>query len=937
MNPLRQLQNYGQSIWLDYIRRNLITSGGLKRLIDEDGLRGVTSNPTIFEKAIAGSKDYDQALSRLLAAAEMDVRGLFEALAIDDLRAAADLLRPVYDETGGQDGFVSLEVSPHLAHDTSATIAEARRLWSAVNKPNVMIKVPATAEGIPAIETLIGEGININITLMFSMAHYEAVARAYIRGLERAAQANKIASVASFFVSRVDTMVDKALERVRTPEALALRGKIAIANAKLVYQRFKAIFYGNEFAALRERGARVQRPLWASTGAKNPAYSDVLYVEELVGPHTVNTMPPATLDAFRDHGQVRGNTVEENVADAADALNKLQRFDIDLLEVGAKLQTDGIASFVASLDQLMTALEKKRAAMAATPADRQSLNLGQHQARLEQRLQAWRTGDFSCRFWRKDHALWVEKPEPELTDRMGWLTLPESMPEHVEDLSQFAREVSEQGLKHVLLFGMGGSSLAPEVFQRTFGNASGYPELIVLDSTHPAAVRAVETQIDLLKTLFLVSSKSGTTTETLSFFHYFWDRLQQRTKAPGRHFVAITDPATPLESLAQERHFRRIFPGSPEVGGRYAALSVFGLVPAALIGVDIKKLLNRAWIMAESCAFCVPAHDIPCLGLGAALGELATAGRNKVTVFASPALASFPAWLEQLIAESTGKHGKGIVPIADEPPAPSGIYGDDRIFIHLKLANDDQSETDRAVADLEKAGHPVIRIQLRDKSDLGQEFFRWEIAVAAAGAVLGINPFNQPDVELAKKLAKEAMHQGGAQQQGKKGAKPAAVEPELADVNDPEELERNLKLWLADSRQGDYVALQAYLAPDSETSAALQRIRLFLRNQLRLSTTLGYGPRFLHSTGQLHKGGPNSGIFLQLLDQPADDLQVPETSYTFGALIQAQAVGDYHALKRGGRRVLRVQLGKSAAAGLKQLFEVLQWLKSPRFSGTWAA
>lgn len=364
MSRLKALRKLGQSIWLDYVQRSLITSGELGRLVEEDGLCGVTSNPTIFEKAIAGSQDYDDELHAILTDnPRAEPRTLYELSAIRDIQMAADVLKSVYDDTGGADGFVSLEVSPHLARDTDATLAEVRRLWRAVARPNVMIKVPATPQGVPAVEALIAEGININITLMFSLGHYEAVAQAYLSGLARSAAPERVASVASFFVSRVDTVVDRELEAIGTPQALALRGQGAIANARLVYRRFREIFYGERFSRLRRQGARVQRPLWASTGTKNPAYSDVLYVEGLIGPDTVNTLPPATLDAFRDHGQASRATVSESWDEAESCLAELQELGIDLVAVTEKLQTDGVAAFAASYDQLLAALAQKRGAL----------------------------------------------------------------------------------------------------------------------------------------------------------------------------------------------------------------------------------------------------------------------------------------------------------------------------------------------------------------------------------------------------------------------------------------------------------------------------------------------------------------------------------------------------------------------------------------------
>lgn len=919
MNPLKELAAQGQSVWLDYIRRNLIRSGELKRLVEEDGIRGVTSNPTIFEKAIAGSTDYDDALAALLAQdAKAEVEKLYERLAIEDIQMAADALRPVFDESEGGDGYVSLEVSPHLAHDTAGTIAAAKRLRAAVARPNVMIKVPATAAGIPAIETLIAEGVSVNITLMFSMSHYEAVARAYIRGLERCADPKAVASVASFFVSRVDTMVDRALESLGTAQALSLLGKVAVANSKIVYDRFLQVFHGEGFAPRRQRGARVQRPLWASTGTKNPKYSDVLYVENLIGPETVNTLPPETLNAFRDHGKIVEGAVRDNLDEAAAVLGRLRAVGIDLNVITEKLQQDGVAAFAASFDQLLAALEKKRRSMIGVEVNRQELQLGKYQRRVAKRLKEWEAEQFARRLWQKDHTLWSKEPQPELTERLGWLELPESMETQVSVIKDFADKVKADGIRHAVLLGMGGSSLAPEVFQRTFGNAAGYPALQVLDSTHPAAVKAVAARLDLAHTLFLVSSKSGTTTETNSFFNYFWDKLKPLAAETGRHFVAITDPGTPLEKLAAEKKFRATFNAPEDVGGRYSALTVFGLIPAAMIGVDIGALLARARAMSQACASGAPAAQNPGLVLGAVLGELTLAKRDKVTFLCSPALAAFPAWVEQLIAESTGKERKGIVPVADEGPGAPEKYGDDRLFVYLRLNGDDNPMIDRLEAALQGNGHPVARIELNDRYDLGQEFFRWEVAVAAAGAALGIHPFNQPDVQLAKDLAKQAMEKLSAGKKHKAGRK-----DEVATA-DRERFQQALSAWLNGRKKRDYVTVQAYLNPTAEITDKLNDICAALRDRLGAATTLGFGPRFLHSTGQLHKGGPNTALVLQIVDQPTDNLAVPETNYTFDALVQAQALGDFTALKQRRRRILRINLGSEPEAGLDRLAEALR-------------
>ena len=580
---------------------------------------------------------------------------------------------------------------------------------------------------------------------------------------------------------------------------------------------------------------------------------------------------------------------------------------------GLCLSTNSVKGCVLVLE----AMEEKRKNILAGKVDRQSLTLGKYEGRVKERLRTWQEDKFASRLWRKDPTLWFPKASPEISDRLGWLTLPEAMQAEIERLRAFAEEARADEIRHAVLLGMGGSSLAPEVFQRTFGNRRGYPELIVLDSTHPAAVKGVEAHLDLRRTLFLVSSKSGTTTEMLSFFRYFWEKVCYVTYQPGQHFVAVTDPGTPLEKLAGEKDFRSIFKAMPDVGGRYSALTFFGLVPAALIGLDVGRLLDRAWTMAEASASSVPESDNPGLALGAALGELALSGRDKVTFIASPSLEAFPAWVEQLIAESTGKEGKGIVPVIDELPHSPDFYGADRLFACLLMEGDNNEGLDEKITALEAAGHPVIHIRLKEKVDLAQEFFRWEVAVAGAGAVMGIHPFDQPDVQLAKELASKAMDKKS------RGKRAAENRPEEAAAANHQTLRQLLSDWLAKAQPGDYTAVQAYLRPTPETTAFLQAIRGALGERTHLATTLGYGPRFLHSTGQLHKGGANTCLILQLVDEPADDLVVPETNYTFGSLIHAQALGDYQALKQRGRRVLRIQLGKDTPRGLKLVLKAL--------------
>jgi len=771
-----------------------------------------------------------------------------------------------------------------------------------------MIKVPATDAGIPAIEQLLSEGINVNVTLMFSLDHYEKVAQAYLDGLRQADDPSGIVSVASLFVSRVAREVDNRLEERGLTDEVDFNGSdVAIANAKRAYQRFREIFHGDAFANLRDQGAFVQRPLWASTSTKDPTRSDVLYVETLIGEQTVNTIPPDTLDAFRDHGTVSGQTVTDDLDRADEVLHQLEEAGIDLDDVTETLQERGVNKFVDPFDDLIDTLEQKREAIADESPDPVSFDLGGYEERVVQRLQTWQNEDFACRMWRHDPTLWADEDTPEITNRLGWLELPKSMQGEAEKVAAFADSVKDE-VDEVVVLGMGGSSLTPDVFSKVFDPADGYPDLRVLDSTHPDAVTALADELPLDRTLFVVASKSGTTTETLSFFRYFWDQVSEVTDTPGDHFVANTDPGSNLEELGRKRNFRAVFLAPPDVGGRYSALTPFGLVPAALMGIDIKNLLDRAWSASEASAFCVEAPNNAGLELGAALGELAEAGRDKVTFVTSPTLDAFPAWQEQLIAESTGKDDTGIVPIADEPLADPDTYGNDRVFVYFYLRK--PSEQDRATIEkldaLDEAGHPVISVHLEDRYDLAREMYRWEMGVASAGAVLGIHPFNQPNVEAAKRLAREAMQSDDG----------ASGDTRTIVADDTGALEQALGDWLDAADATSYLGVQAYLAPTDETTEALNDLVSTLRDRTGLATTLGYGPRFLHSTGQLHKGGPPNGLFLQLIDAPSNDVSVPNTDYTFTELIAAQATGDYQALQEADRTVLRVRVDASSLGDL---------------------
>ncbi|WP_323992948.1 bifunctional transaldolase/phosoglucose isomerase [Nguyenibacter sp. L1] len=934
-NPLKTLESFGQSPWLDFIQRSYTENGSLKKLVDEDGLKGVTSNPAIFQKAMGQGTDYDAQYKDILAHRIVDAGTLYETMAIDDIKAATKVLYPVYEATKGLDGYVSLEVSPYLARDTHGTVEEARRLWKAVDARNLMIKIPGTDEGAPAVRTVIADGLSINVTLLFSLDAYKKVLEAYIAGLEdrhaKGLPVSGIASVASFFVSRIDGKIDKKIDdRIaagdKDAEALkALRGKVAIANAKMAYQHWLDVTASPRWQALAALGAQPQRLLWASTGTKDKAYSDVLYVEELIGPDTVNTIPPATFDAFRDHGKARASLTED-VEGARHVMAEAERLGLDLDGVTTSLVNEGVASFADAFDDLLGTVAAKQTALLGNALVKTTLSLpADLDKAVKASLDAWRKDGTVRRLWARDATVWTGKDEAEW---LKWLDIVEDRLADLPALEAFQAEVKQKGFKDILLLGMGGSSLGPEVLSETFGKHDGFPHLHVLDSTDPQQIRAFEKKIDLANTLFIVSSKSGGTLEPNILKAYFFDAARKvlGDKA-GSHFVAVTDPGSHMEAVARQDGFWKIFYGEKQIGGRYSVLSNFGIVPAAAAGVPLKLFLESALHGVKASAASVPPAHNPGVQLGTVLGVAATQfGRDKVTIVASPAIYDLGAWLEQLLAESTGKVGKGLIPIDDETLGAPALYGSDRVFAYLRLATHPSAEQDEAIRALAAAGQPVVTIDLHDKRQIAQEFFHWEFATAVAGAILGIDPFDQPDVEASKIETKKL-----TTAYNETGTLPAetpfatdGVFSFFADAANAaalkgETLAGILKAHFARVGAGDYVGLLAYVERDYATRAWIQSTRLAIRDALKVATAAEFGPRFLHSTGQAYKGGPNSGVFLQITADDAADLPVPGEKYTFGVVKAAQARGDFDVLAERGRRALRVHIAGDLKSGLDAL------------------
>ncbi len=895
MNTIEKLTSLGQSLWYDNIQRKLLENGELKAMIERGDIRGVTSNPTIFNNAIAKSTDYDSALVPL-AWAGWDAEKIFWQLAIEDIKDACDAFLPLYEETNGGDGFVSIEVSPYLANDTEATAAQAEQLWTRVARPNLMVKIPATEACIPAIRRSIAAGININITLIFSLVRYADVMMAYLDGLEDRLAAghpiDHIASVASFFVSRVDTKVDPKL-----PEGAPLRGKAAIANAKLAYEAFSAIFTTRRWEALKLRGARVQRPLWASTSTKNPAYKDSIYVDNLIGSETVNTVPPATLDAFRDHG-VPEITLTRDLDQARATFAQLETLGISMEVVTHELEVEGVKAFSDAFTQLIATIDERRKTAASS--------LGPLAGSVSKRVSQLEADSVSARLWRHDPTLWASDPEgqKEVMIRLGWLDSPEKARALIPAYTSFADEIHKEGIDRALVLGMGGSSLTAEVLSSLLAAAKidAPLSLAILDSTDPAQVAEAVKYYPPDKSLYIVASKSGGTAEVMAAFNLFWDL----SKGDGSRFVATTDPGTSLEALAHARGFRKIFSSDESVGGRFAALTDFGMVPAALLGMDLSRFLDRADWMKRQCGEHIPAARNPGMVLGAVLAESALGGRDKLTVLADAPLSALAGWVEQIVAESSGKHGKGILPVALEPLGAPEVYGSDRIFVYLRQ----NGELANGIEALRHAGFPVIELPIANYYDAAAEFFHWEMAIATACHILGINAFDQPDVQDSKLRTNARI--ADFQKTGK-----------LADVDlvSGSNAKPALEKFLAQAKASNYVAINAYLPRNGKMTEALQLMRVAIREKTHCAVTAGFGSRFQHSTGQFHKGGPNTGLFVQIVTDAETDLQIPTQGLSFGTLIRAQALGDYEALIAAGRKVLRLHLSKPDE--IKKLVEAL--------------
>ncbi|MGD2046110.1 MAG: bifunctional transaldolase/phosoglucose isomerase [Gemmatimonadota bacterium] len=946
-NPLRRLEEHGQSYWLDNLTRSKIHGGELARRIRREGLKGVTSNPAIFRKALASGDDYYDQIQEL-AARGCSVSEIYEKVVTRDIRDACDALADVHRESDGRDGFVSLEVSPHLAYDPDGTLAEARRLYEAVDRPNVMIKIPATEVALPVIEEALYEGINVNITLLFSVERYISVAEAYLAAMTRRANERlplrDVASVASFFLSRIDVLTDELLaQRIgearstgETPRAgpETLLGRAAVACARHAYDVYHTLFSGDEWERLADAGARAQRLLWASTSNKTPIYDDLRYVEPLIGPDTVTTLPDSTAAEYARRGRpatrLRPSTDPTN-----EVGERLATFGVDLASVARRLEEEGVRKFIAPYDALLTEIARHgNRAIAQVQVDAANI------LDVDELMGALQDQRIGRRLFAQDTSLWSWGDDRATEHAMGWLQSPEDFLGRVDELRGFVDELRDDGIEDVVMVGMGGSTNAAKVARAVFGRPDRTPFFRVLADTDPDAVARLDDEVDWSCSVVIVASKSGTTQETLSLFEHCWSRVSDFADRPGRHFVAITDEGTPLADTAEERDFRKIFLNPSSIGGRYSALSYFGLVPLALAGADIEAVLRDAIAAEKGCGPDVPAAANPALRLGGLLGALAAHhGRDKVTLTFSDEIGALGLWVRQLLAESTGKDGRGLVPILDEPPRPVDEYAPDRVFVHTCLWNGhDPLEEDPTLGPVLEKGHPVVRIRVPSREALGGEFMRWEIATAVSAVLLHVDPFNQPDVEATKRATRELLSRGSVgdghgvriAEAGdvalwrSNGTTPSGAPTRqtgaAAEPLDP--IRAALSDFLMQGHDGDYVALLPFLRRTDRTHEALQALRAHIQQSFGMATTLAYGPAYLHSVGQLHKGGPDNGLFVVLTnggDDEGNGHRDDPTIDELTALHEAQALADFDTLAQAGRRVVRLQMRSHAPETLGHL------------------
>ena len=903
MDPIQSVHSLGQSLWLDIIRRDSLDSGELADRVAAGELRGATSNLTILESAILSSDSYSVDLRRL-AQAGWTAEKIFNQLAVDDIRAAADAFLPLFEQTNGGDGFVSIDVNPEFADDTNRTIEEAKRLWDAVNRPNAMIKIPATLAGLPAIESSIRAGINVNATLIFSLGRYIEVMEAYMIGLEGRLEAggslDYVTSVASFFVSPIDIALDEQLREVfqrceaEGERASSLLGKVAIANSKLAYAQFVATFQGERFQKLATRGARVQRPLWASTSMKNPEYPDTYYVDNLIGPDTVNALSEASLKAFKDHGTPE-LTLPENISTARSQLQALDDLGISLDAAAEQLEVQGVSESAISYRSILGTIEEKAGAF--------QKEIAALEPKMRETLAEVELDEVGKRLWQQDVTLWVERDREKARVRrwLGWLSEPARASTETAELTRFA-EALDPAITTFVLIGSGGGTITAEMLARILAPPNGI-DLHTISTANPDDIRTIKRKIAPEATFYLlVDSSSGDGIEE-HLLSTFWEQaLRKLEEQTGDHFVVITKDGSKLHHWAVEKGIQKIIEADKQDDFWLSPFNWTSLLPAAQAGADIQSFVQGGVGMTRACGPLVDVAQNPGLFLSSVLAAAFRSGRDKVTLFADPPLEPILKWIEGLLAAGRGKEESGFIPIWDEPPGSGNVYGDDRLFVYLRSSG----ALDRRLAGWIRADIPVLVLETSTNPEaIGEMLVQWQIGAAIAQHLLSVNP---TDLDARHRTRAELQHI--LHRLERKGALPQADPLWQGDGVQLRAASRDLQFTgsglsevvdfiLSESQEAGGLGLRLYTPMSITLQGKVKRLRHTLRDQLGLFSLASPAGCDLCSDR-----GLKDMVYLILMVKPRKDEAIPGKNYTFGQLFEGQALSDLAAMKGYGSPVL---------------------------------
>lgn len=903
-NNCIRLLEAGQSIWLDNIRRGLIKNGKLAKDINRGLIRGITSNPSIIRKAITKSRDYDNALTAM-ALADVDPEDIFFQLMVEDIRNAADLFRELYIQSQGNDGFVSLEVSPLYAHDPEKTAGQAKYLWKAVNRPNLMIKIPVTDESIPVITELTASGINLNLTLIFSSERYEQAALAYISGLQqridKGETIDKIRSVASVFMSRIDTKIDPLLAE-RGVSSRNLQGKAAIRNAQKIFNRSIEIFESEQFNLIREHGGNAQRILWASTSTKNPLYKPTLYVDELVGKNTINAVTPITLDSLLKSCNTKPTLPVSN-DEINDYFTSLRNEGVDIYEIYSQLESEGIETFSNDYQETISSIKSRCETIRS--------GTGNLQNSIEEAFRTIESDSVMRRIFSKDPTVWTFETQvfPKIRNRLGWLDTYKNTETSIPDYIALRNELKKEGINKILLIGCGTLSLPTETIKNVFSKESDM-ELEVINSIDPIQIIETQKNIDPKTTLFIVSSKSGADEETCALCSFFYTEAQKDlAEKTGHNFIAVTDAGSNLEKTAKELQFRKVFFSDPAVGESYSALTPFGILPATLAGLDGPRINSKIHEIMQCCSPSVPVYRNEGVSLGTFIAAGAALGKNKLTIISDRLFVSLESWIKKLITGSS-VNNQEIIPVISEPELEDKSYSSDRIFVYLNVNN---SQNER-MAMIRSQGHPVFEISIDNGYDLFAEFYRWELAISVAFSIMKVNPFALSDQHDNKTRIKTKIDE--FQDTGSFSEMPVIWSDEHTEIWAKDELNVSectnyneiITRFIETFAENNYfISINAYLPENAETKNWMQQLRNSILHSTNCATTLDFGTCLLPSGSPDQTACKGEGLFIQIIADHKKVLNIPGKNISFNLLERAQSLADFERLVENGQKVIRIR------------------------------